>query len=48
MLAAITVRGSKLNILNEGMFLVTLLKISKFRLKFERINIARNTFFVKN
>jgi len=29
MLAVITVRGRKLKILNEGMFLVKILKISK-------------------
>jgi hypothetical protein len=48
MLAAITVRGRRLNMLNEGMFLVRVLKISKNRLILEMINVARNTFFAKN
>jgi hypothetical protein len=48
MLAAITVRGRKLNKLNEGILIVRILKTSKNRLKFEMINIARNTFFIKN
>jgi hypothetical protein len=48
MLAAIAVREIKLNILNPGMFLVRILKISKNRLKLEMIYTARNTFFAKN